>query len=112
LFPDYDNALRYLKRIRTEKNRYAREQITLIKKEVEKAIPEIVSRTTNYCLENNINSANDFAAVLQKYQRESDGSDVDIPVQRHIPSNISRKIAEVIPNTSNIIDYERIVMKN
>jgi hypothetical protein len=112
MFPDYDNALRYLKRIRTEKNRYARDQITLIKKEVEKAVPEIVSKSLNYCLENNINSANDFAAVVQKYQRESDSSDMDIPVQRHVASNISRKIAEVIPNTSNIIDYEQIIMKN
>ncbi len=111
MFPDYDQALIYLNKIRKAKRRYVRDQLTLIKKSIEKTTPQIVGQTLNYCLENNIISANDFAAVIKKYCRESGMDDEPPPPPKPLDSNINKKIAEVIPDKSNIADYEQI-MKN
>lgn len=111
IFPDYDKALIYLERIRKAKKRYARDQVEMIKKVIKKAAPEIIRQALDYCLENNINSSNDFAAVMDKYNSEKSNNDVLKIPPKLVSSNISKKIEEVIPNTSNIIFYEQI-MKN
>lgn len=110
-FPDYDNALTYLERIRKEKKRYARDQFLTIRQAVAKADPESVLMTLSYCLENNIYNATDFEAVIEKYIRERPDNNQYTPAEKQISLSINKKISEVIPDTSNIVDYEKI-MKN
>jgi hypothetical protein len=110
-FPDYDTALTYLERIRKAKRRYARDQFITIRQAVAKANPESVLKTLNYCLENNIYSATDFEAVIEKYTRERTDNNQFTSLEKQAPLSINKKISEVIPDTSNIVDYEKI-MKN
>lgn len=110
-FPDYDNALLYLEQIRKKKRRYARDQFLAIRKAVDKASPDIVLKTLTYCMKNKIYSASDFEAVMNKYLQ-------DKPDNRKIPTlpvkhahSMNKKIQEIVPQTSNIVDYDKI-MKN
>jgi hypothetical protein len=110
-FPDYDNALLYLEQIRKEKRRYARDQFLAIRKAVEKASPESVLKALAYCMKNKIYSASDFEAVVDKHLRDNPGSrKITLPAKRTAHS-INKKIHEIVPQTSNIIDYDKI-MKN
>ncbi|MFC2086706.1 IS21 family transposase [Bacteroidota bacterium] len=54
MFPDYQDALDYLEKLRKHKNRYARDQLNVIKKSIKPVSPNIVSDTLKYCIENNI----------------------------------------------------------
>jgi transposase len=77
-----EDAKKYLLEIRKIKNRYARDQILLIKKSVENIVPEIKAQALMFCIENNIYSATDFQSINK---------------------------ASIEPQTSNIIDYEKII---
>lgn len=110
-FPDYDKALSYLEIVRKEKPRYARDQILHIKKCVAKADPDSVLKTLRYCIDNSIYSAIDFQAVLDKHVQQRKDSGLPIASVKQVSLSINKKITEVIPDTSNILDYERI-MKN
>ncbi|GAH47035.1 unnamed protein product, partial [marine sediment metagenome] len=93
-FPDYDTALTYLERIRKAKKRYARDQFITIRQVVAKANPESVLKTLNYCLENNIYSATDFEAVIEKYTREKTNNNQFISPEKQAPLSINKKISE------------------
>lgn len=110
-FPDYDKALLYLENIRKKKQRYARDQLFYIKRCVARADAESVLKTLVYCIDKNIYSATDFEAVMDKHIKERADSNQHIPVIKKVSSSINKTITEVIPNTSNILDYEKI-MKN
>ena len=110
-FPDYDTALSYLEKVRKNKKRYARDQLISIKKSVAKADPDSVSNTLRYCIENNILSATDFESVMDKHIRERKQKNQNSLSPERIALPINRLVSEVIPNTSNIINYEKI-MKN
>ncbi len=109
-FPDYDNAVFYLEQIRKIKRRYARDQFLAIRKAVQKANPQSVLKALRYCMENKIYSASDFEAVLNKHLQEKTGKAKIKPPEKHIHS-INKKIHEIVPQTSNIVDYDKI-MKN
>ena len=111
IFPDNDKALMYLERIRKQKPRYARDQFLHIRKCVNKADVDSVMKTLAYCLDHGIYSAVDFEAVIDKNIQERKASGHKMPVVKQVSLSINKKIAEIIPNTSNILDYEKI-MKN
>lgn len=110
-FPDYDKALMYLEQIRKDKPRYARDQFQYICKCVARADVDSVVKTLQYCLDNKIYSAKDFEAVMDNYIQNKQASGQKIPVEKKVSLSINKKIAEIIPDTSNIMDYEKI-MKN
>ncbi|MFO7827963.1 MAG: IS21 family transposase [Bacteroidales bacterium] len=111
-FPDYDLATKYLEEIRRIKNRYARDQLSAIYKAIEPVSPEIVIQTLKYCIDNAIYSAMDFIAVLEKnIGQGKQNKQTGFKAPNKIQSCLAKNIAELTPNTSNIIDYEQI-MKN
>lgn len=111
IFPDYDKAVLYLERVRKEKQRYARDQLLHIKRCVSKADPDCVLNALRYCMDKSIHSATDFEAVLDKYIQEKVDSNRSLVVPKQVSLSIKKKITEIIPDTSNILDYEKI-MKN
>jgi hypothetical protein len=112
LFPDNDKALMYLAKIRKEKPRYARDQFQYIRKFVEeKANVDIAEWTLDYCMDHGIYSAKDFEAVMDKHLRDRLDSGQKIPEAKKVALSINKKVAEITPSTSNILDYEKI-MKN
>jgi len=110
-FPQYDKALGYLEKVRKAKSRYARDQILHIKKCVANADPDSILKTLLYCIDNGIYSATDFKSVLDKHLQQRKQTGKPITVEKQVRLSINKKITEVIPDTSNILDYERI-MKN
>lgn len=110
-FPDNDKALLYLEQIRKDKPRYARDQLQYIHKCVARADADSVANTLLYCLDNKIYSAKDFEAVMDKHIQERKDKGHKIPDVKQVSLSINKKINEIIPNTSNIMDYEKI-MKN
>jgi len=111
LFPDNDSALMYLERIRKEKPRYARDQFQYIRKCVERANADIAGKTLRCCIDNGIYNARDFEAVLDMYLEQSKTDGSPVTELKQVSLTINKKIAEITPNTSNILDYEKI-MKN
>lgn len=111
LFPDNDSALIYLERIRKEKQRYARDQFQYIRKCVERANADIAGKTLRCCMDNGIYDAKDFEAVLDMYLEQSKTDGRTVTELKQVSLTINKKIAEITPNTSNIMDYEKI-MKN
>ncbi len=111
LFPDNDSALIYLEKIRRDKPRYARDQFLHIRKCVERADLDIAGKTLQYCIDHGIHSARDFEAVMDKYLKERQDNGQPVPEVKQVSLSINKKIAEITPSTSNILDYERI-MKN
>ncbi len=108
-FPDYDKALPYLEQLCNEKRRYARDQLTAIRKTIQKANPEHITKALAYCIKNNIYSASDFEAVINKYQQNGGNQKVIVPEQ---PINsLNRKLHEIVPQKSDIENYDAI-MKN
>jgi transposase len=111
-FPEYDKAQVYLERIRKAKTRYARDQFQHIRQCVARADPDSVTKALKYCLDNDVNSATDFEAIMDNYMKERKASGQSgSSVARQAPVSINKKIVEIIPNTSSILDYEKI-MKN
>lgn len=111
LFPDNDSALMYLERIRKEKQRYARDQFQYIRKCVERANADIAGKTLRCCIDNGIYDAKDFEAVLDMYLKQSKADGTPVTKLKQVSLTITKKIAEITPNTSNILNYEKI-MKN
>jgi transposase len=110
-FPDYDKAVLYLERIRKEKQRYARDQLLHIKRCVDKAEPDCVLKSLRYCMDKSIHSATDFESVLDMYRKEKVDSKQPGMIPKQVSLSINKKIIEIIPDTSSILDYEKI-MKN
>ena len=111
LFPDNDKALTYLERIRKDKPSYARDQFAYIRKCLSRADVDSVNQTLHYCIENGIYSAKDFEAVMDKFIRDNKAEGNKIPLIKQSSSVINKKVAEIIPDTSSILEYEKI-MKN
>jgi hypothetical protein len=111
LFPDNDSALMYLEKIRRNMPRYARDQFQHIRKCVEKTDVDIAGKTLRYCIDHDIISARDFEAVMDKYLNERAADGQPIIELKKVSLSINKKISEITPDTSNILDYEKI-MKN
>lgn len=111
LFPDHDSALIYLEKIRKRMQRYARDQFQYIRGCVERADMDIAGKTLRYCTENGIYDARDFEAVLDMYMNQRKASGTIVPEMKKVSLSINKTIAEITPNTSNILNYEKI-MKN
>lgn len=111
LFPDNDSALMFLEKIRKEKQRYARDQFLYIRRCVERADVDIAGKTLRLCIDNGIYDAKDFEAVLDMYLEQRKANGTPMNEMKKISLTINKKIAEITPNTSNILDYEKI-MKN
>lgn len=110
-FPDNDSALIYLEKIRRDKPRYARDQFLYIRKCVGKADVDIAGKTLRYCIDHGILSARDFEAVMEKYLKEKQATGQPGTHLQQADISIHKKIAEITPNTSNILNYQKI-MKN
>lgn len=111
LFPDNDNALMYLEKIRKMKQRYARDQFQYIRRCIERADVDIAGKTLHLCIERGIYDARDFEAVMNMYLEQKKGNGSSVPEMKKVSLSVDKKIAEITPNTSNIMDYEKI-MKN
>jgi len=98
----------WLSAIRTAKPRYVRDQLLIIREAIDKSPAALITRTIKYCLENNINSATDFKAIIAQQQPRP------VEQQKIIPLNpLSGTRPEIKePAKSSIQDYQNLIKKS
>lgn len=110
LLPDAEKARKWLNLIKTDKPRYIRDQIILIRDSLAGTEPELISKSLDYCLANNILRATDFKAILTLMAPQAES--LEEKVVRLNPLNGSlAENALLQPNKSDINDYQDILNK-
>lgn len=109
MFDDPQSARQYLEAIHSEKPRYVRDQIILIRKTIEMYDKISVNEALLYCSQNRIYSAVDFKAVIIHTTRNKSQQPEKIIVKTNPLTNAPSYNANLIPSKSNIIDYEQLM---
>ena len=112
LFDNPQLGKSFLSAIRSNKPRYIRDQVTLVRQCIEQNERQFINTALEYCCQNNINSAMDFKAVTEHYSRLA-ANEKQQPTSTSInPLNGSLN-AETLtePAKSNINDYETLLSK-
>jgi hypothetical protein len=107
LFTDKSLALKYLEGLRQNYPRYARDQVRLIAQVCSRHPQEDLDRTLNYCMENNIGKATDFESVVQALS----GSVPKKEPLKEQHSTLDKYRYKIIPEKSNLSDYNQILKK-
>lgn len=106
--PDAEKGRQWLNLIKTDKPRYIRDQILLIRDAIAGTEPEKVSKALDYCLANNITRAVDFKAILALETKQK--TENTIIYLNPLNGNHSQN-ALMKPEKSNIEDYQAILNK-
>jgi hypothetical protein len=61
----------FISGIRTDKPRYVRDQVLIIKEALKGSDQQAIDEALTFCLEQHITSANDFKALLKKFGKQS-----------------------------------------
>ena len=107
LFPDQQKALRWLEMVKSEKPRYVRDQLIIIKSSIVDMDAQTLSQVLEYCLENHIGRASDFKSIIemQKQQKRVDPKIISLnPLSGKLPQN-----ALIQPDKSSIEDYQNLL---
>lgn len=107
LFGNRIKALQWLEKVRNEKTRYTRDQLTIISEAVRKSDGQTVSLALDYCMEKGIYSATDFRSILE-LQKPADKTEPKMaklnPLSGKVPDN-----ANIKPEPSSINTYSDIL---
>lgn len=106
-FNNVDQVKKYLSKIRHDKPRYIRDQLQHIKKLTGTFNMEIMNQAIDFCIENKIYKATDFGSVAKKIQSQINRDTVITPPI--IVETINRAAHKIMPNKSNISDYQSIM---
>lgn len=107
LFADPQQAISWLKNIRSDKPRYIRDQLIMIRNAVAGHDPEMIAPVVEYCTEHQIYSATDFKNILDLPP--------DQPTHNVVLSNVNplsgqtHNNAHIQPDKSDIDDYQSIL---
>lgn len=114
LLPDPVQGKNWLNLIKTDKPRYIRDQLIIIRDTIQSTETILVQKAMDYCVENKITSAIDFKAIIAHYlqterQNEAEGA-------RIVSLNpLNGKLIEDAfkePEKSSINDYQSIFNNN
>ncbi|GLU51523.1 hypothetical protein [Dyadobacter frigoris] len=70
LFPDQQKALERIEMIKSEKIRYVRDQLIMVRSGIADLDAQTLSQVLNYCLENRIARAPDFKSIIGIQRKE------------------------------------------
>lgn len=107
LFTDPQQAICWLENIRTDKPRYIRDQLIIIREAVAGHDPEVIAQAVEYCSEHQVYSATDFKNILDLPQyQSSDEMEVSKinPLSGQTPYN-----AHMEPDKSDIDNYQSLL---
>jgi hypothetical protein len=106
-FTNCDQAKEYLLQIRHDKPRYVRDQLQHIKKLTGIFDMEVMNRAMDFCIENKIYRATDMGSVAKKiHSRNTRETTITQPI---IIDTINRTAHKIIPNKSDISDYQSLM---
>jgi hypothetical protein len=107
LFEDHGQAKAYFQKIREDKPRYIRDQLHIIKKLTSDFNMEIANQALMFCAENKIYRATDMVSVAKSIQvRQSQDDTIKQPIDI---KTINHKAQRIIPEKSNISDYQSLM---
>jgi len=107
LFDDHQQAKEYFQKIREDKPRYIRDQLHIIKKITSDFNMEIANQALMFCAENKIYRATDMVSVAKNIQvRQSQDDTIKQPIDI---KTINHKAQRIIPEKSNISDYQSLM---
>jgi transposase len=106
-FIDPEQTKEYMLQIRKDKPRYIRDQLQIIKKLTGVFEMQIIQQAISVCIENRIYRATDLESVakgikVKQYQEDT----IEDPI---IIKTINRKAEMIIPDKSNISDYQSLM---
>jgi hypothetical protein len=108
LTSDKQRMHEFLSGIRNDKPRYMRDQLLIIKEALKDSEQHQIENALAFCLEQGINSANDFKALLKKFSKQAEPELGAICTLN--PLNGTYPIQALVqPSTSRIEDYGRIL---
>ena len=107
LFSDQSLATLFLEHIRKEKPRYVRDQLVLIRKEIQVSEPSLVLKALEYCLKNRLYSATEFCDVLRSYHQRPSTAEIDLSQVRILMPVGDMMFYE--PQLSDINEYQSII---
>jgi Integrase core domain len=106
-FTNPDQAKEYLLQIRHDKPRYIRDQLQHVKKLIGIFDMEVMDQAMDFCIENRIYRATDLESVAKKiHQQSTHETTITQPI---IINTINRTAHKIIPNKSEISDYQSIM---
>jgi len=106
-FTNPDQVKEYLFQIRHDKPRYVRDQLQHIKKLTGIFDMEVMNQTMDFCIENRIYRATDLGSVAKKIHSQStQETTIKQPI---IIETINRTAHKIIPNKSDISDYQSLM---
>lgn len=106
-------AVNWVSKIRNDKPRYIRDQIQQLKTTVANLDHHTASEALDYACEHQIYSANDFKAIAEQIIRKQADNLLPMPViiQLNPLDGQSRKLAETIPQQSELATYDHYFKK-
>ncbi len=106
-FTDPDQTKEYLLQIRHDKPRYIRDQLQHIKKLTGIYDIQEMSQAMVFCIENRIYRATDLESVVKKiHSRQNQETAINPPI---VIDTINRTAHKIIPNKSDISDYQSLM---
>ena len=106
-FSKPEKAQAYFIQIQEDKPRYIRDQLQIIKKAADRSDTLSLDQALDFCSTHTILSANDFRAVLEKFNL-SDQVDVQ-DLEPLLLNSVDRSQYAATPQKSSIAEYESIV---
>jgi transposase len=106
-FTNADQVKKYLLKIRHDKPRYIRDQLQHIKKLTGTFNMEVMNQAMDFCIGNKIYKATDLGSVAKKIHSQVTRDKVITPPI--IIGTITRTAHKIIPNKSDISDYQSIM---
>ena len=106
-FKDPERTKKYLQQIRQDKPRYVRDQLQHIKKLSGSFDMEVMNQAMDFCIKNRIYRATDLGSVAKKIHTQSTQ---DETIKQSIKiETINRTAHKIIPNKSDISDYQSLM---
>lgn len=98
----------FISGIRTDKPRYVRDQLLIIKEALISSEQQVVEKALAFCLERDIKSANDFKTLLKKFGKKPEAQGIVASTLN--PLNGTYPVQALVqPSTSRIEDYQKLL---
>ena len=109
-FTDKEKAKNYLLEIKKQWPRYSRDHFLTIKKALSVADGNLADKTLDFCCKNQILHGSEFEQVM--FVLMDDKPKTHMPKEQiKLMGNAGKNLNDIIPQTSNIDDYEDIIDK-
>ena len=105
---DHQRMQAFISSIRTDKARYLRDQLLIIKEGLQGSDQQTIEAALVFCVEQGINSANDFKTLLKKFGKKPEPQVVAASTLN--PLNGTYPVQALVqPSTSRIEDYQKLL---